>query len=66
APDSAVDSAVDSVVDGAVDADTDTPPRGIPMGDRGWFDELREDGAAGPGTFGPTGEPTEKPFRYRS
>lgn len=48
------------------DADTDTPPRGIPAGERGWLDESREDGAGEPGSFGPSGEPTEKPFRYRS
>ncbi|MBB5855306.1 hypothetical protein HDA45_005393 [Amycolatopsis umgeniensis] len=48
-----------------------TPPRGIPMG-RGWFDELGEnvpesskvDQPEG-GEFGPTGDPTEIPYRYR-
>jgi hypothetical protein len=43
-------------------ADADTPPRGIPLGDRGWFDELP---TAGGTEFGPTGEPTEIPYRYR-
>lgn len=42
--------------------DADTPPRGIPLGERGWFDELPTDDGA---EFGPTGEPTEIPYRYR-
>ncbi|MGK4597692.1 hypothetical protein [Amycolatopsis sp. w19] len=48
-----------------------TPPRGVPM-HRGWFDELAEnvpesskvDPPEG-GEFGPTGDPTEIPYRYR-
>ncbi|ANN22252.1 hypothetical protein SD37_35280 [Amycolatopsis orientalis] len=48
-----------------------TPPRGVPV-HRGWFDELAEnppessklDPPEG-GEFGPTGEPTEIPYRYR-
>ncbi|MFD6068548.1 hypothetical protein ACFWGA_15230 [Amycolatopsis lurida] len=48
-----------------------TPPRGVPM-HRGWFDELAEnvpesskvDQPEG-GEFGPTGDPTEIPYRYR-
>ncbi|OXM49018.1 hypothetical protein [Amycolatopsis alba] len=51
--------------------DLPTPPRGVPMG-RGWFDELAEnvpesskvDSSEG-GEFGPTGDPTEIPYRYR-
>ncbi|SFB51122.1 hypothetical protein SAMN05216266_11525 [Amycolatopsis marina] len=58
----------------------DTPPRGVGMpgaGARGWFDELPESGetAADHGEakgadaegeqFGPTGDPTEIPYRYR-
>jgi hypothetical protein len=48
-----------------------TPPRGVPM-HRGWFDELEgdlpESSKLDPpesGEFGPTGEPTEIPYRYR-
>nr|WP_248846478.1 hypothetical protein [Amycolatopsis regifaucium] len=48
-----------------------TPPRGVPM-HRGWFDELAgnvpESSKVDPpegGEFGPTGEPTEIPYRYR-
>lgn len=44
------------------DTDTDTPPRGIPATDRGWFDEHLD---AEPPQFGPTGQPTELPYRYR-
>ncbi|MFD2421937.1 hypothetical protein [Amycolatopsis pigmentata] len=44
-------------------ADEDTPPRGIPLADRGWFDELPAEDGAG---FGPTGNPTEIPYRYRA
>ncbi len=48
-----------------------TPPRGLPL-HRGWFDELGEnvpesskvDQPEG-GEFGPTGDPTEIPYRYR-
>ncbi|MEV7553776.1 hypothetical protein AB0N89_29520 [Amycolatopsis sp. NPDC089917] len=51
--------------------DLPTPPRGVPM-DRGWFDELAEsvpessktDSSEGD-EFGPTGDPTEIPYRYR-
>ncbi|HVV10789.1 hypothetical protein [Amycolatopsis sp.] len=43
------------------DANADTPPRGIPMSDRGWFDEYPEETTS----FGPTGDPTELPYRYR-
>jgi len=51
--------------------DLPTPPRGVPMG-RGWFDELAEsvpesskvDSPEGD-EFGPTGDPTEIPYRYR-
>lgn len=46
-----------------VPADEDTPPRGLPLGDRGWFDELPDEDDAG---FGPTGNPTEIPYRYRA
>jgi hypothetical protein len=42
--------------------DTDTPPRGIPAADRGWFDEYADEE---PVQFGPTGQPTELPYRYR-
>jgi hypothetical protein len=46
--------------------DTDTPPHGIPAADRGWFDEYPEDQSADePIQFGPTGDPTELPYRYR-
>ncbi|WP_236795963.1 hypothetical protein [Amycolatopsis sp. GM8] len=45
------------------DADSDTPPRGIPLSDRGWFDEHPDQQ---PGQFGPSGQPTELPYRYRS
>jgi hypothetical protein len=48
-----------------------TPPRGVPV-HRGWFDELEgdlpESSKLDPpesGEFGPTGEPTEIPYRYR-
>ncbi|RSM54474.1 hypothetical protein DMH03_37315 [Amycolatopsis sp. WAC 01376] len=48
-----------------------TPPRGVPM-NRGWFDELAENApesskvAQSEGAeFGPTGDPTEIPYRYR-
>lgn len=48
-----------------------TPPRGVPM-HRGWFDalesELPESSKLDPpegGEFGPTGEPTEIPYRYQ-
>lgn len=48
-----------------------TPPRGVPM-HRGWFDtlegDLPESSKLDPpegGEFGPTGEPTEIPYRYR-
>ncbi|WP_199433855.1 hypothetical protein [Qaidamihabitans albus] len=47
-----------------------TPPRGFQR-PRGWFDELPEPektgdaGAAEDAEFGPTGEPTEIPYRYR-
>ncbi|RSM83047.1 hypothetical protein DL991_04260 [Amycolatopsis sp. WAC 01375] len=48
-----------------------TPPRGVPM-NRGWFDELAENApesskvARSEGAeFGPTGDPTEIPYRYR-
>lgn len=44
------------------DTDTDTPPRGISATDRGWFDEYPD---AEPPQFGPTGQPTELPYRYR-
>jgi hypothetical protein len=40
----------------------DTPPRGIPAADRGWFDEYADEE---PVQFGPTGQPTELPYRYR-
>ncbi|NYI87387.1 hypothetical protein HNR02_000710 [Amycolatopsis endophytica] len=37
-----------------------TPPQGIPRSDRDWFEEdPAEQG------FGPTGQPTELPYRYR-
>ncbi|MFJ4105578.1 hypothetical protein [Amycolatopsis japonica] len=48
-----------------------TPPRGVPM-HRGWFDELAENvpesskvDQSERGEFGPTGDPTEIPYRYR-
>ncbi|MFI5612321.1 hypothetical protein [Amycolatopsis sp. NPDC051903] len=46
--------------------DEATPPRGLPSA-RGWFDEYPDnpDGDGGGGEFGPTGEPTEIPFRWR-
>jgi hypothetical protein len=47
----------------APEPDVDTPPRGIPLADRGWFDELQSEE---PAEFGPTGEPTEIPYRYRA
>jgi hypothetical protein len=56
----------------------DTPPRGIPLpppdarADRGWFDELsrrtesqKTERPDGGGSFGPTGDPTEIPYRFR-
>ncbi|WP_116045095.1 hypothetical protein [Amycolatopsis palatopharyngis] len=55
----------------------ETPPRGVARpstdaaGARGWFDELSESAgtAEAPetegGQFGPTGDPTEIPYRYR-
>ncbi|MGA6164075.1 hypothetical protein [Amycolatopsis magusensis] len=61
-----------------VDPDTDTPPRGtrLPIGgDRGWFDELPDSASAASSSeppappedtgFGPSGDPTEIPYRYR-
>ncbi|RSN57571.1 hypothetical protein DMH01_29085 [Amycolatopsis sp. WAC 04182] len=56
---------------GPVAPEPATPPRGVPM-HRGWFDELGEnvpesskvDQPEG-GEFGPTGDPTEIPYRYR-
>ncbi|UJW33162.1 hypothetical protein L3Q67_05045 [Saccharothrix sp. AJ9571] len=60
-----------------VDPDTDTPPRGtrIPLNDRGWFDELPDSASAASSSeppappedtgFGPSGDPTEIPYRYR-
>ncbi|WP_414935516.1 hypothetical protein [Amycolatopsis sp. cmx-11-51] len=48
-----------------------TPPRGIPM-NRGWFDEMGENVPESSkldppenSEFGPTGDPTEIPYRYR-
>lgn len=48
-----------------------TPPRGVPM-NRGWFDEMGENVPESSkldppenGEFGPTGDPTEIPYRYR-
>jgi hypothetical protein len=56
----------------------DTPPRGIPLpapsaqADRGWFDELagqadsqKTEKPSDGGEFGPTGDPTEIPYRFR-
>ncbi|WP_406641217.1 hypothetical protein [Amycolatopsis sp. WGS_07] len=46
--------------------DAATPPRGIPVPDnRGWFDEHPDHEDDGPSDFGPTGQPTEVPFRWR-
>ncbi|MEV7091226.1 hypothetical protein AB0M80_00140 [Amycolatopsis sp. NPDC051045] len=41
-----------------------TPPRGTP---RGWFDEFPEQPAETeePQDFGPTGQPTEIPYRFK-
>ncbi|MEV6642446.1 hypothetical protein [Amycolatopsis sp. NPDC051371] len=44
-----------------------TPPRGTP---RGWFDEFTDQPAAPENgeenqDFGPTGQPTEIPYRYK-
>lgn len=50
----------------APDPDADTPPRGIPLGGRGWFDEASETSSDEPSEFGPTGEPTEIEYRYRA
>ncbi|SFQ74257.1 hypothetical protein SAMN05421810_11720 [Amycolatopsis arida] len=55
------------------EVDAITPPRGVPLppirkSHRGWFDEMTDDDTedpAGGGDFGPTGEPTEIPYRYR-
>ncbi|MEV4602250.1 hypothetical protein AB0K15_33255 [Amycolatopsis sp. NPDC049253] len=57
--------------------DTPTPPRGIPQV-RGWFDQHPDNPSSAPqnatpptgddpdgGEFGPTGDPTEIPFRWR-
>ncbi|KAA9152836.1 hypothetical protein FPZ12_036140 [Amycolatopsis acidicola] len=44
------------------DADADTPPRGIPISERGWFDNYPDEEQT---NFGPTGDPTELPYRYR-
>jgi len=57
-----------SVSPGPVAAsDADTPPRGIPLNERGWFDEISADRSSDQqGDFGPTGEPTEIPYRYRA
>ena len=45
--------------------DEDTPPRGLQL-DRGWFDPLPGEASANePADFGPTGDPTELPYRYR-
>jgi hypothetical protein len=65
------------VVDPAAQAPAEATDTGAPapgtVAARGWFDELPDgeqpdagqtDGAA-PGDFGPTGEPTEVPYRYR-
>jgi hypothetical protein len=47
-------------------ADDDTPPRGMPLPQsRGWFDEFENREDNGGGEFGPTGEPTEIPYKYR-
>ncbi|TNC23140.1 hypothetical protein [Amycolatopsis alkalitolerans] len=45
-----------------VEPETDTPPRGIPAAERGWFDNYPDED---PPQFGPTGQPTELPYRYR-
>ncbi|MER6900070.1 hypothetical protein ABT261_40805, partial [Amycolatopsis sp. NPDC000740] len=46
--------------------DAATPPRGIPVPDnRDWFDEHPDHKDDGPADFGPTGQPTEVPFRWR-
>lgn len=39
----------------------ETPPRGTP---RGWFDELPEQQEEAQ-DFGPTGQPTEIPYKYK-
>lgn len=47
--------------------DADTPPGGIPLNERGWFDEMTAEASPGEqAQFGPTGEPTEIPYRYQS
>ncbi|NKQ57376.1 hypothetical protein HFP15_31380 [Amycolatopsis sp. K13G38] len=46
-------------------SDEDTPPRGLRL-DRGWFDPLPGEASSDePADFGPTGDPTELPYRYR-
>lgn len=60
------------------ESETDTPPRVTPLpppsaqGDRGWFDELarqvdsqKAEKPSDGGEFGPTGDPTEIPYRFR-
>lgn len=45
------------------DQEPATPPRGTP---RGWFDEFAEPKEPEePQDFGPTGQPTEIPYRYK-
>ncbi|HJQ46200.1 MAG TPA: hypothetical protein VJ870_07745 [Amycolatopsis sp.] len=47
-------------------ADEATPPRGIPVSGRDWFVPLPgEESSDDPADFGPTGDPTELPYRYR-
>ncbi|GLY68218.1 hypothetical protein [Amycolatopsis taiwanensis] len=48
------------------DADADTPPHGLPLKRRGWFDEPPDDSSDTSVQFGPTGESTEIPYRYRA
>jgi hypothetical protein len=48
-------------------SEADTPPRGNP---RGWFDEFTDQQAKPeeteePQDFGPTGQPTEIPYRFK-
>lgn len=47
------------------DDEADTPPHGLPLRRRGWFDEASEAPSDESAQFGPTGESTETPFRYR-
>ena len=45
-------------------AEKGTPPRGTPAA-RGWFDEFTDAADEQDADFGPTGQPTEIPYRFK-